>query len=157
MNKITTPKGIAGNLFLARPDTKFGTKGFYKVGITLNAAEVGQMVEACNEEATRAFGPKNVAKVKMPFEVNAHGTVTFKFGSRSRPNLYDSTATLLEPGVIDALRIGYGSTIRVKGETATYERFGGGVLLLMHEVQIIDLVESGGFAPDVGGSFVAEG
>jgi hypothetical protein len=61
MIKMQTPKGTAGKLFLARPDTKFGPKGFYKVDITLNAAEAGQMVEACNEEATRAFGRKRTA------------------------------------------------------------------------------------------------
>lgn len=154
MIKIQTPKGTAGNLYLVRPDTTFGPMGTYKMDITLNAAEGGKLLKACKEEATRALGSKKAAKARLPGNENSDGTVTFRFRSRSKPNLYDSTAALLEPETVEALRIGDGSTIRVKGEAEAYKGFGGGVTLLLYEIQIIDLVESGGFEPDADGSFV---
>lgn len=154
MIQIKTPKGTASDLYLVQPDTKFGPKGTYKVDIRLDTGEGALMIKACREEAVQGLGIKKGAKVRMPWVENGDGTVTFRFRSRSRPSVYDSRANLLAPEALEHLRIGTGSTIRVNGEASVYEGFGGGVLLLMHEVQIIHLV--GRFEPDPSGSFVAE-
>ncbi|MGP8441905.1 hypothetical protein ACT2E5_07195 [Burkholderia vietnamiensis] len=156
MIKITTPKGIAGRLILVRPDTKFDAQGTYKVDIALKAAEAGDLLKACREEAFNELGARIAAKASMPFEENRDGTITFKFRSRSKPNLYDSADNLLDAWTIEASRIGPGSTIRVKGEAAAYEGFGGGVTLYLLEVQIIHLVKckNSGFEADPEGSFI---
>ena len=158
MIEIKTPKGTAGNLYLVRPDTKFDSKGTYKVDITLNAAEAGQIVGACKEEAIKVFGPKKAAKTEIPGNENGDGTITFRFRSRSRPNVYDSKSNLIAPEAIEASRIGVGSTIRINGKAETYEGFGGGVTLYLLEVQVIHLVtrKISGFESDVEGSFVSQ-
>lgn len=154
MIKVTTPKGTASGLYLVRPDTKFDPKGSYVIRITLSASDAAELLVICMEEAISAFGAKRAGKVTMPGNANNADTHTFPFRSRSRPNVFDSRAKLVVPEVVESLRIGDGSTIRVTGRAETYEGFGGGVVLFLHDVQIIHLVENNGFEADMSGSFV---
>ena len=161
MIEFQTPRGIAGDLCLLRPDTRFNPDGAYKARITLKAEEVANLVEVFKEEAVKAFGPKKASKVTIPGTVtNDDGTVTLTFRSKSRPNVYDSDATPMGLRAVEAARIGDGSTIRINGGAATYEGFGGGVALYLLEIQIIHLVmckATTGFEPDAEGSFVSQG
>jgi len=154
MITVKTPKGTASDLCLVQPDTRFLPEGTYKVRITLSAFDAADLLRICTEEAISAFGPKRAAKVSMPCGRNGADMTTFTFKSKSRPPLYDSRATLIAPAVVDSLRIADGSTIRVIGRAETYEGFGGGVVLLLHDVQIIHLVDSSGFEADMSGTFV---
>ena len=154
MIKVNTPKGTASGMYLARPDTKFDPKGLYVVRITLSASEAAELLGICLEEAISSFGPKRAAKVGMPGKPNGADTYTFPFKSRSRPNVYDSRAKLVAPEVVESLRIGDGSIVRVTGRAETHEGFGGGVALFLHDVQIIHLADDSGFEADMSGSFV---
>lgn len=155
--KIKTPKGTAGSLYLVCPDTRFSPQGRYRADIALHAVDADKLIDVLKQEALNELGPKVARKAKIPGKVNEDGTVTFTFKSMSRPNVYDSMANLLAPETVEALHIGGGTIIRVNGEAKAYESgLAAGVMLYLHEVQIIHLVKSNesGFEPDTEGSFV---
>lgn len=155
MVKIKTPKGMASNLWLVRPDTKFIPDGVYRAGVTLHTSEATELIEICKEEAVKAFGPKGAARVTIPGKANSAGTVTFVFRNRSKPDIYDSRGIPIAPAVVESLQIGDGSIIRVAGRTEPYKGFGGGVAVFLHAVQVIQLVrnEDSVFEPDAEGTF----
>lgn len=154
---LITPKGTAGYLNLLVPDTRFDPEGKYKANITLSAEQAEKLVELFKEEAVDELGPKKAAKAKMPGKENEDGSVTFTFKSKSKPKLFDAKGNPIKNA--DDLRIGGGSTIRVKGAAKAYENGANiGVTLYLNEVQIIKLVEyGGGFeADDEEDGFVAD-
>ena len=110
MSMIKTPKGIAGFMNVVRPETRFDPEGKYKVNITLTAEEAAKLIQTCKEIATDKFGAKKATKAKMPGKENEDGTVTFTFKNRSKPRVYDSQVTLIDPERVLALRIGCGAT-----------------------------------------------
>lgn len=158
MKNFTTPKGAAGYSNLVKPDTKFHPEGQYKTSITLPKAEAESLMELAREEANElAVLDKKTKKVVMPegikypfVENEDDDTVTFTFKSKKKPKLFDAKGNPIKAAAAEELRIGGGSTIKVKGAFATYEGFGGGVCAYLNEVQLIKLVEFGG------GGFKAE-
>lgn len=140
---ITTPKGIAGYLNLVVPDTRFDPEGKYKASITLTEDQSNELIELFKEEATDELGPKKAAKAKMPGKANDDGSVSFTFKSKTKPKLFDSKGNPIKNA--DELRVGSGSTIRVKGSAKAYENGANiGVTLYLNEVQLIKYVEYGG-------------
>ncbi|SAL50796.1 hypothetical protein AWB73_05285 [Caballeronia turbans] len=153
MIQFKTPKGIAGVVCLATPDTRFDPKGTYRVDLTLNAAEAAPIFEACRKEGTSVLGLQNGETLHTPSVQNADGTVTLKFRSHTRPNVYDARSNLIGTDVLQDLDIGSGSILRVSGKAEAYRGFGGGVTLYLLEVQLIHL-EGAGFAADPDGTFL---
>lgn len=142
---IRTPKGSAGFLNLVRPDTRFDPEGKYKASITLTAEQAKELIETCKELAVDELGAKKAAKAKMPGKENEDGTVTFTFKSKSAPKVVDSKGGLIKTATVEALRIGSGSTIQVKGSAAPYENGANiGVTLYLNEVRVLKVVEFGG-------------
>ncbi|MDN7880980.1 hypothetical protein [Burkholderia aenigmatica] len=159
MVKIETPKGIAGLLNLVVPDTRFTPEGTYKANITLSAFDAAVLIGVFKEEVINELGPKKAAKAKIPGNKLEDGAYQFIFKSKSKPRIYDSKGTLIEPATAEALRIGSGSTIRINGEAKAWENGPHiGVTLYLHEVQVIHLVrwQDCGFEADADGSFVVE-
>lgn len=139
-----TPKGKAGYLNLETPDTRFDPEGKYKATVTLSEDEAEKIIALCKEEAMDELGPKKAAKAKMPGKTNEDDSVTLTFKSKSKPKLFDAKGNPIK-GNIEDLRIGSGSTIRVKGSAKAYENGANiGVTLYLNEVQIIKIVEYGG-------------
>lgn len=147
MKNFTTPKGAAGYSNLVTPDTKFDAEGKYKTSITLPADQAEALMELAREEAQEGLG-KKAKNAKMPFEENDDDTVTFRFKSKKKPKLFDAKGNPIRN--TEDLRVGGGSTIKVKGAFSAYEGFGGGVTAYLNEVQIIKLVDfgGGGFQPE---------
>lgn len=149
MQYFTTPKGSAGYSNLVKPDTKFDAEGKYKTSVTVPAAQAESLIALANEEANElAVLDKKTKKVslpanlKMPYVINDDDTVTFNFKTAKKPKLFDAKGNPIRNA--ENLRVGGGSTIRVKGAFKSYEGFGGGVTAYLNEVQIIKLVEFGG-------------
>jgi len=155
MKYFTTPKGPAGYSNLTKPDTKFNADGVYKTSITLTSKEAEPLIAMAHEEGEALLEAlnapvkgkkptklKQLDDLKMPFEVNDEDdTVTFTFKTKKKPKLFDAKGNPIK----DAnLRVGGGSTIRVKGAFSHYEGFGGGVNTYLNEVQVIRLEEFGG-------------
>jgi hypothetical protein len=155
MKNFTTPKGAAGYSNLTKPDTKFDAEGKYKTTLTISKEAAEALIAVAHEEAEELLenvlnAPvkgKKPAKLKklddltFPFEENDDDTVTFTFKSKKKPKLFDAKGNPIRD---DDLRVGAGSTIRVKGAFSGYEGFGGGVTAYLNEVQIVKLVEFGG-------------
>jgi hypothetical protein len=157
MKNFTTPKGAAGYSNLTKPDTKFDAEGKYKTSITLPTEQAESLMELAREEANElAVLDKKTKKVvmpegiKFPFVENDDDTVTFTFKSKKKPKLFDAKGNPILGQAAEDLRVGGGSTIKVKGAFSAYEGFGGGVTAYLNDVQIIKLVEFGG------GGFKAE-
>ncbi|SAK95794.1 hypothetical protein AWB76_07197 [Caballeronia temeraria] len=155
MKNFTTPKGPAGYTNLSKPDTKFDPEGKYKTSITLPREQAEKLMELAQEEANElAVLDKKTKKIvmpegiKYPYVENDDDTVTFTFKTKKKPKLFDAKGNPIRNA--DDLRIGGGSTIRVKGAFSSYEGFGGGVTAYLNEVQLIKLVEFGGegFQPE---------
>lgn len=143
MKYFTTPKGPCGYSSLVKPDTKFDPEGKYKTSITLPEEQAQPLIDMFKEEAVDELGPKKAAKAKMPVKENDDGTVTLTFKTKNKPKLFDAKGNPIK-NTAD-LRVGSGSTIRVKGAAKAYENGANiGVTLYLNEVQIIKLVEFGG-------------
>ena len=142
---LMTPKGRAGYLNLVKPDTRYDPEGKYKASVTLTAEEAEKIITLCKEEATDELGPKKAAKAKMPGKENEDGSITFTFKSKSKPKLFDAKGNPVKAALVEELRVGSGSTIKVKGACKAYENGANiGVTLYLNEVQIIKVVEFGG-------------
>ncbi|MDN8037447.1 ssDNA-binding protein [Burkholderia vietnamiensis] len=149
MKNFTTPKGAAGYSNLTKPDTKFDAEGKYKTSLTITKEAAAELIALAEEEANElAVLDKKTKKVvmpeglKYPYVENDDDTVTFTFKSKKKPKLFDAKGNPIRNA--EDLRVGGGSTIKVKGSFSAYEGFGGGVTAYLNEVQIIKLVEFGG-------------
>ena len=81
----------------------------------------------------------------------------FKFKSKNRPKLYDSTGTIIKN--FEELNIGSGSTLKVAGNISCRAVSGKNyATLYMNAVQLINLVEYGGspFGEEEGGFEVGQ-
>ncbi len=141
--KIVTPAGVAVYPRLNKPDTKFDPVGVYKVNLRLPEGDAATSELIAKIEG---FGQEN-GKKKLPFEYETGddgqptGNVIFKFkvkaewpdGSSRKPALVDAMKNELSANV------GGGSIIRISGEMATYDGFGGGVSMSPKAIQVIEL------------------
>lgn len=147
---FVTPKGSAGYPKLLQPDTKFNAEGIFSTSLTLSAEVAAPLVANINDVFEDEFGAKKISLLVPPYKVDENGDYTFKFKSKSKPTLFDSKGV---PVTSSDLKIGSGSTLKVKGSIApTLVQGKYYATLWMNAVQIIDLVEFGG----AGGGFGAE-
>ena len=168
---LTSPKGIAGFIYVNKPDTKFKEEGEYRVPLLLPAksAEAKQLmkeidaamasslaqakkdnpkkarsIEACEDKPYKPEldeNDKRTGNIVFTFKMKASGT--------SRRTGKDFT---MRPALFDAfgkaidpekIKIGKGSTIRVSYEFFEFwtAKLGAGVSLRLAGVQVIELVE----------------
>lgn len=161
--KITTPAGVAGYLYLSKPDTKFKEEGEYRAQITLDAKYSAKFEALIEEELAKSLAKakeenagKRIKQADSPIRYNEDGTITLntkcpafvtskKTGERFslRPTVFDGAGNRLNN---DNLKAGQGSTIKVNLEIRPYYTalVGAGVTLRLVAVQIIELVEFGG-------------
>lgn len=161
--KVTTPAGVAGYLYLSKPDTKFKEEGEYRAQITLDAkylskfeALIDAEIEKSVAKAKEENAGKRIKQADSPIRYNEDGTFTLntkcpafvtakKTGERYSlmPTVFDGAGNRLKN---EDLKAGQGSTIKVNLEIRPYftSLVGAGVTLRVIAVQIIELVEFGG-------------
>lgn len=157
MSKFVSPKGAAGYPKLIKPDTKFKAEGEYTTSLTMSKADAKPFMEQIEEAYTEEFGAKALPKANFPFKELDDGQIMFKFKSKNRPKLYDSTGTIIKN--FEELNIGSGSTLKVAGNISCRAVSGKNyATLYMNAVQIINLVEYGGspFGEEEGGFEVGQ-
>lgn len=150
-----TPKGIALYPWLTTPDKQFNPEGDYKVELKLdpNDPEVEKFIDGLADDVKAYFteaakkdkakaGLAKTARVPVHADVERDtgqetGLVVVKFKSGFKPGLFDSMGS----PIVDDIRIGSGSIIRVAFSKNFYDAFGGGMNLYLQQVQIIKFVE----------------
>lgn len=150
-----TPQGIALYPWLTTPDKQFNPEGDYKVELKLdpNDPEVEKFIDGLADDVKAYFteaakkdkskaGLAKTARVPVHADVERDtgqetGLVVVKFKSGFKPGLFDSMGS----PIVDDIKVGSGSIIRVAFTKNFYDAFGGGMNLYLQQVQIIKFVE----------------
>lgn len=141
--RYVTPKGTAGWPKLFKPDTKFNADGVYstKLNVSGDDPKVQKLIEDLKEAFIEEFGAKALAKAKWPYETNDDGSLTFKFKSKSKPEVKDAQNQIMP----DTTRLGSGSVIQVAGNVGFNAVSGNNyVTLYISKVKVHELVEWSG-------------
>ncbi len=141
--RYVTPKGTAGWPKLFKPDTKFNAEGVYstKLNVPGDDPKVQKLIEDLKEGFIEEFGAKAITKAKWPYETNDDGSITFKFKSRSKPEVKDAANQIMS----DDTRLGSGAVIQVAGNVGFNAVSGNNyVTLYISKVKVHDLVEWSG-------------
>jgi|GEM_PF-1920440 len=100
-------------------------------------------------EAIKAMGGSQ-SPIKKEFNQNDEHTgryyVTFKTSDKFQPKVFDKAGNILE-----GVKIGNGSKVRVSYIENEYTAFGGGINLYLNAVQVIELVEFGNYTAEAYG------
>jgi hypothetical protein len=147
--KIVSPAGIAVYPRLNKPDTKFDAVGEFKTGLKLDPSDPAAKAFLDKMEA---FAAANGITKGLPWKDEAGdngeptGMVIVKYKVKAFwPAKDGNPPESRKPAVVDAgkqiltANVGGGSTIRISGEMATYDGFGGGVSLQPKAIQVLDL------------------
>jgi hypothetical protein len=138
--RFVTPKGVAGWPKLMRPDTKFKPEGEYstKLNVPGDDEKALKLIEDLKEAFIEEFGTKNLAKAKWPYAKEDDGSITFKFKSKSKPEVLDAKGLPLD----DNTRLGSGSTLKIAGNVGLNNVSGNFyVTLYISKVKVLKLVE----------------
>lgn len=153
-----TNRGIAVYPKLIKPDTKFDAEGVFKTGLKMSREAAQPLVDLAKECFTDEYGPKKLSTAQMPFKdvEGEEDSVEVSLKTKERPKFFDRRGSPIKN--VDALKLGGGSTLKIKGAMKAYTSGGKmGVSLYINEVQIIDLKEFGGSSfTEEEGSFDAD-
>lgn len=149
-NIFTTPAGIARYPWISSPDTKFNTKGEYKVQLVLSKDDARPVIDLIDriyienlEFQRNRQGKMDIKEALLPYknelDINGNATgriiIRFKSTEAYKPLLFDDQGKR----IFDK-KIVSGSEIRIHSHVTPYysKLIGAGVVLRIRAVQIIN-------------------
>lgn len=144
-----TPVGIAKWAHLDKPKEPYKGKGEpkYQIDIVFDSKDAGwQKWGKDLSDAIKKINGKQ-SPIKKELDSNDQPTgkyyATFKTSDKFQPRIFDKHGKLLE-----GVRIGNGSKVRVSYIENAYDSFGGGINLYLNAVQVLELVDFGNWTAD---------
>lgn len=143
-----TPPGFAKWAHLLTPKKPYMDKGEpkYQIDVVFDPKDAEWGVWAKKlQETVRGIGV--LSPIKKEYNQNDEETgrvyVTFKTSDKFHPKIFDKHGHILEN-----VKIGNGSKIKVSYIENEFKAFGGGINLYLNAVQVLELVEFGNYGAD---------